>query len=154
MSEVEKPETEVKESAALPGIIGGILVVLVLLGAIGVFGWVTGVVEVSDPNQATMPEEFIKGVMIERMTEGDRGWVGTYDVRVDANRKVWISDSSTVLSQKDESNEIEVYRNKGYFEITILPDMKWELSAGSYQVMGYLRVSRVSVGEEEKEVEE
>lgn len=142
------PETvEVRQGGdALPGIVGGLFVVVILGGLVGSFLWVTGVIPWwSDPNQAAMPSEFIEGIMVERMSEGEVGWVSKYDIDVDANRKVWLNDSATVYSEKDISNKIMVKKDGDYFEITIMFDMKWGLRKSQYQSLGYYKVSKISV---------
>ena len=51
-----------------------------------------------DPNQATMPDEFLES-RVDELNDLQSGWISTSAISVDMDGKIWIDPSATVYSE-------------------------------------------------------
>jgi hypothetical protein len=83
-------------------------------GMILLFAYLDGYFYTPDPNQATMPDEFLI-TRLDQVPEGKEVKVANYCLEVDDNKKIWIGKTSRV----DDHSFLWVKRVGNYVEIRV-----------------------------------
>lgn len=115
----------------------------------------------ADPNQATMPDQFLQK-RVDELKHGQSGWLDTYAISVDMNNKVWITPDSVVSNFEEyESNRkyhayLKIDRLYDLYVVTIFKSdlhkhkssYKWKRTDWNMEKFGKWKVGGFSVDDE------